>query len=69
VPLLWLIGEHDLICSPELIRECASLVPGSRFYEVKGAAHSTYFENPAEWNGVVLDFLHSQETGQAQQER
>jgi len=56
-PILFVVGEHDLITSPELIREAHSLIPGSVFHEVKGAGHSAYFEQPEEWSKVVLEFL------------
>jgi 3-oxoadipate enol-lactonase len=59
VPVLFLVGEHDLITSPALIREAHALVPGSRFHEIKGAGHSTYFEQPEEWNRVALEFIGS----------
>jgi pimeloyl-ACP methyl ester carboxylesterase len=56
-PVLFVVGEHDLITSPALIRESQSLLPGSEYYEIRGAGHSAYFERPEEWNRVVLDFL------------
>lgn len=56
-PILFVVGEHDLITSPALIREAHSLIPGSQFHEIKGAGHSAYFERPDEWSRVVLDFL------------
>jgi pimeloyl-ACP methyl ester carboxylesterase len=56
-PVLFIVGEHDLITSPELIREAATLVPGSRIHEVRDAGHSAYFEQPEDWNAVVLGFL------------
>lgn len=59
VPVLFIVGEHDMITSPEMIREARSLIPGATFYEVKGAGHSCYFERAAEWNGVVAAFLAS----------
>src|SRR5690606_24623271 len=43
-PVLFIVGEHDLITSPELIREAAAKVPGARFHEVPDAGHSAYFE-------------------------
>ncbi|MEX2080725.1 MAG: alpha/beta fold hydrolase [Dehalococcoidia bacterium] len=57
VPVQFIVGEHDLITSPEMIREAAALIPGAAVHEIKGAGHSAYFEAPAEWNQVVLDFL------------
>lgn len=58
-PVLFIVGEHDRITSPELIREAVSLVPGSRYQEVADAGHSAYFERPEEWNRAVLQFLHA----------
>lgn len=57
VPVLYIVGEHDLITSPEMIRQAQALVPGAEFHEVKAAGHSCYFERADEWNGVVGDFL------------
>lgn len=57
VPVLYVVGEHDKITSPQMIREARSLILGAEYYEVKGAGHSCYFERADEWNGVVLDFL------------
>ena len=57
VPVLFVVGEHDLITSPEMIREAHALVEGSGFHEIRGAGHSAYFEYAEEWNDVVLEFL------------
>lgn len=57
VPVLYVVGEYDMITSPEMIREAQGLIPGAEYYEVKGAGHSCYFERADEWNSVVLDFL------------
>jgi pimeloyl-ACP methyl ester carboxylesterase len=40
-----------------MIREAQALIPGAQRHEIKGAGHSAYFENAAEWNAVVLDFV------------
>lgn len=58
VPVQFMVGEHDMITSPEMIREAQALIPGARCYELKGAGHSAYFEKPDEWNEVVLRFLY-----------
>lgn len=63
VPVLFVVGEHDLITSPELIREAVGLLPGSAYHEIAGAGHSAYFERPEEWNRVVLGFLRSAGSG------
>ncbi len=57
VPVLYVVGEHDLITSPEMIRRAADLVPGARVHEIRGAGHSCYFEQATEWNRVVGEFL------------
>ena len=57
VPVQFVVGEHDLITSPQMIREAQGLIPGSRFHEIKGAGHSAYFERADEWNEVVARFL------------
>ena len=57
MPVQFVVGEHDLITSPQMIREAQGLIPGSRFHEIKGAGHSAYFERADEWNEVVARFL------------
>jgi 3-oxoadipate enol-lactonase len=57
VPVLYIVGEHDLITSPEMIRQAQGLIPGASFHEVSAAGHSCYFERADEWNRVVGDFL------------
>jgi pimeloyl-ACP methyl ester carboxylesterase len=59
VPVLYIVGEHDMITSPEMIRQAQALIPGADYYEVKGAGHSCYFERASEWNEVVGRFLDS----------
>jgi pimeloyl-ACP methyl ester carboxylesterase len=55
--VLYIVGEHDLITSPEMIRQAQGLIPNAEYYEVAGAGHSCYFERAAEWNRVVGEFL------------
>lgn len=59
VPVQFIVGEFDLITSPELIREAQGLIPGSRVHEIKGAGHSAHFECAAEFNLVLREFLAS----------
>ncbi|MBI2767855.1 MAG: alpha/beta fold hydrolase [Chloroflexi bacterium] len=65
VPILFLVGEHDLITSPEMIRQAQSLIPGAAYYELEGAGHSAYFERAAEWNAVVAEFLANVAAGES----
>ncbi len=57
LPLLWIVGEHDRVVAPELIRISHELTPGSQFVQVERAGHSAYFEQPRAWNRAVLDFI------------
>ena len=59
VPVLFMVGEHDMITSPAMIREAQSLIPGATCHEILGAGHSAYFERADEWNELVAKFLAS----------
>lgn len=63
LPLLWLVGGHDRVAPPELVRISHELTPGSRYCEVAGAGHSAYFERADAWNAAVLDFIADVEAG------
>lgn len=65
LPILWMVGEHDRVVAPELIRHSHSLTPGSRFALVPRAGHSSYFEQPDAWNETVLRFIAAVEAGGA----
>jgi pimeloyl-ACP methyl ester carboxylesterase len=57
VPILLVVGEHDTITSPAIMREAQALLPGAELHEIAGAGHSAYFERADAWNAAVLDFL------------
>jgi 3-oxoadipate enol-lactonase len=58
VPVLYLVGEHDMITPADLIAMCHALLPGqSRYHVARDSGHSVYWEKPDEFNRVVLDFL------------
>lgn len=56
-PTLLIVGEHDIIAPPAIMKMFQSYIPHARLAEVAGAGHSVYFEKPAEFNRLVLDFL------------
>ncbi len=56
-PTLMLVGDRDALFPPEVLREVASIIPGTRFREIPGAGHSTYFETPQAFNTAVDEFL------------
>jgi pimeloyl-ACP methyl ester carboxylesterase len=56
-PVLYLVGEHDMITPADLIGLCHGLIPGSRYHVAMGSGHSVYWEKPDEFNEVVFRFL------------
>ena len=57
IPVLYLVGEHDMITPPDLIEMCHRLLPGSRYHLARDSGHSVYWEKPHEFNDVALRFL------------
>jgi proline iminopeptidase len=60
VPTLFIAGEFDE-ARPSTVKYYQSLVPGSKFEIIKGAAHITMQDKPEESNKVATDFLNSLE--------
>jgi pimeloyl-ACP methyl ester carboxylesterase len=56
-PALFIVGEHDPIFPPAVIRSVAAEVRGAQVAELPGAGHSPYFETPDAWNAAVLSFF------------
>lgn len=56
-PVLFVVGSEDPIVPSAVIRELGTIVPGAEVRVFEQAAHSVYFEKPAEFNTAVLDFL------------
>jgi pimeloyl-ACP methyl ester carboxylesterase len=56
-PTLLIVGEHDVIAPPAIMKMFQSYIPQASFAEVVGAGHSVYFEKPQEFNRLVLEFL------------
>ena len=57
VPVLFLVGVHDVRFPAELVRGMHHAVAGSQYAEIEAAGHSAYFEQPAEFNRIVSEFL------------
>ncbi|SRR5579875_134374 len=57
LPTLLLVGEDDLLTPARTMELMAQAIPHSRFVTVRGAGHSVYFEQPEEFNRIVVDFL------------
>jgi pimeloyl-ACP methyl ester carboxylesterase len=59
VPVMFVVGEHDVLCPPHLLRVVHEAVPGSRFEMILGAGHSCYFEAHDVFNPLLLGYLDS----------
>jgi len=57
IPILFLVGEHDTITPPHIVRMAHQEVASSQFALIEGAGHSTYFERPDAFNRTVEAFL------------
>ncbi len=56
-PALLMTGESDLYTPPALLRMQASHMPHAEVATIAEAGHSPYWEQPAEFNRLLLDFL------------
>ena len=57
VPVLLLTGEADLYAPPPLQRMIAAHLPKHEMFTLREVGHAPYWEAPAEFNRLVLDFL------------
>jgi 3-oxoadipate enol-lactonase len=59
-PVLLIVGDADTLFAPAVIHASAKQLPPAcraRVATIPRAGHSPYFEEPAEWNRVVGEFL------------
>ncbi|MCL1594257.1 MAG: alpha/beta hydrolase [Actinomycetia bacterium] len=57
VRTLFIVGEHDPIFPPSLIRSAANIIARSEVAVIESSGHSPYFERPGAWNDIVATFL------------
>ena len=57
LPTLAIAGGDDGSTPPDLVRETADLVKGSRFHLIRGAGHLPCVEKPDDYAGVLTGFL------------
>ncbi len=57
LPTLAIAGSEDGATPPDLVRETASLVKGSRFELIRGAGHLPMVEKPGEFADLLNRFL------------
>jgi 3-oxoadipate enol-lactonase len=56
-PTLLIVGEHDVIALPAIMKMFQGYMPHARLVEVAGAGHSVYFEKAEAFNRAVSEFL------------
>ena len=57
LPCLAVCGDQDGSTPPDLVRETAELIPGSRFELIRGAGHIPCVEQPAQLAELIGGFL------------
>lgn len=57
VPVLFVVGLHDILFPADVVRMVQAQIPGSHLVEIADTGHSAYFENPVEFNDSVLSFF------------
>ncbi|MPZ22452.1 MAG: alpha/beta fold hydrolase [Dehalococcoidia bacterium] len=57
MPILYVVGAEDEVVDPEVIRIAAAALDRAELAVIDAAGHSTYFEQPREFNRIILDFL------------
>ncbi len=57
VPILFVVGEDDVLVPPAVLRAVQAQIPNSELYEIADVGHSANFEAPAAFNARVLAFL------------
>lgn len=56
-PTLVVVGSEDAATSPELGRDLAERIPGSRFELLEGVAHAPQLQDPQGFLEVIIPFL------------
>lgn len=57
LPTLAIAGAEDASTPPDLVRETAALIRGSRFEIIRGAGHLPCIDKPAEYAALLTRFL------------
>lgn len=57
LPALVIAGAHDGTTPPDMVRDLADLIPGSRFHLIRQAGHLPMVDAPQDWAGAVTEFL------------
>jgi pimeloyl-ACP methyl ester carboxylesterase len=56
-PTCIIVGERDLLKGPRFAEVLQREIPHAKMHIIKDAGHATCWENPPEFNRLILDFL------------
>jgi len=58
VPVIVIAGEDDeKVTPPDVVKKIAEGIPNGRFITLKNSAHLPPFENPADFNKILISFI------------
>ncbi len=57
VPSLFVVGEHDELQLPWLVRSTAEAVPGAAIVEIPSSGHGPPCEKPGIYNSILMAFM------------
>ena len=58
VPTMVIAGKDDeKVTPPEVVKKIADGIDGASFHEVSNSAHLPPFENPQEYNKLIIPFI------------
>jgi 3-oxoadipate enol-lactonase len=58
VPTVVVAGKDDeKVTPPEIVKKIADNIDGAEFYEIENAAHLPPFENPEDFNKILIPFV------------
>jgi len=58
VPTLVIAGKDDeKVTPPSIVKHIADGIDGAKFYEIENSAHLPPFENPDEYNKIIIPFI------------
>lgn len=66
VPILLIAGEHDRLLTPSMLQVIAARLPNAEPHVIRDAGHQAQWEQPGQFNALVLDFVRRHEERSAQ---
>lgn len=57
IPVSCIVGSHDKVTPPEVVKALADAAPKGTFHQIDGAGHFTPNEKPEAFNKILADFI------------